>query len=107
MAKPKGLPSLAAGRPSAQSVDDWVTGAHPAETAAASPAAAERPAQPAPAAPATDPQGEPLKRLTLDIPLSLHAAIKTDCARRGVKMIDDIRPLLEAHYGPLRPNQGA
>lgn len=97
MAKPKGLPSLAAGRPSAQSVDDWVTGAHPAEVPGAIPAAVTR-VPPVRTPAAAEPEGEPLKRLTLDIPLSLHAAIKTDCARRGVKMIDDIRPLLEAHY---------
>lgn len=98
MAKPKGLPSLAAGRPSAQSVDDWVTGAHPAEVKGASPAAVTSTPPVRVAAAELEPEGEPLKRLTLDIPLSLHAAIKTDCARRGVKMIDDIRPLLEAHY---------
>lgn len=94
MAKSKGLPSLAAGRPSAQSVDDWVAGAHPAETPGIAPANVP----PVRTEAKNEAGGEPLKRLTLDIPLSLHAAIKTDCARRGVKMIDDIRPLLEAHY---------
>ncbi|WP_139057930.1 hypothetical protein [Tsukamurella pseudospumae] len=93
-AKPKGLPSLTAGRPSAQSVDDWVSGAHPAAT----PPGAATPAAPPASFAGAEPEKEPLKRLTLDIPLSLHAAIKTDCARRGVKMIDDITPLLEAHY---------
>lgn len=95
MAKPKGLPSLAAGRPSARSADEWITGAHPAETAPTVMASTST-STPEPEAAAAP--SEPLKRLTLDIPLSLHAAIKTDCARRGVKMIDDIRPLLEAHY---------
>lgn len=83
MSRPKALPSLAEGRPSAQSVDEWVGGAHPSETDHSL---------------STTQIEEPLKRLTLDIPASLHSAIKTDCARRGLKMIEDIRPLLEAHY---------
>ena len=41
---------------------------------------------------------EPTKRLTLDIPDSLHRAIKVSCAGRGTKMAEEIRVLLEAHY---------
>jgi len=41
---------------------------------------------------------EPTKRLTLDIPESLHRAIKVSCAGRGTKMAEEIRALLEAHY---------
>ena len=41
---------------------------------------------------------EPTKRLTLDIPESLHRAIKVSCAGRGTKMAEEIRVLLEAHY---------
>lgn len=41
---------------------------------------------------------EPMKRLTLDVPASLHRTIKTACAARGSKMADELRALLEAHY---------
>lgn len=38
------------------------------------------------------------KRLTLDLPVSLHTRIKVTCAARGVKMVDEIRQLLEQHF---------
>lgn len=38
------------------------------------------------------------KRLTLDLPISLHTRIKVICAGRGVKMADEIRKLLEQHF---------
>jgi predicted DNA binding CopG/RHH family protein len=38
------------------------------------------------------------KRLTLDLPTSLHTRIKVTCAARGVKMADEIRKLLEQHF---------
>ncbi len=41
---------------------------------------------------------ETMKRLTIDIPASLHSRIKVACARRGVKMTDEIRTLLETHF---------
>ena len=41
---------------------------------------------------------EAMKRLTIDIPESLHRRIKADCARRGVKMANEIRELLETHF---------
>jgi hypothetical protein len=41
---------------------------------------------------------EPMKRLTIDLPASLHARVKAGCAMRGVKMADEIRRLLEAHF---------
>jgi hypothetical protein len=39
-----------------------------------------------------------MKRLTLDVPEELHRKIKAACANRGVKMVDEIRVLLEAHF---------
>lgn len=44
-----------------------------------------------------DPE-EPTQRLTLEIPLSLHVAIKSGCALRRTKMKDEVLALLEAHY---------
>jgi hypothetical protein len=41
---------------------------------------------------------EPMKRLTIDVPESLHKRIKTSCAARGTKMADELRTLLEANY---------
>lgn len=41
---------------------------------------------------------EPMKRLTIDLPASLHKRVKAGCAMRGVKMADEIRRLLETHF---------
>jgi hypothetical protein len=41
---------------------------------------------------------EAMKRLTIDVPASLHARIKSQCALRGVKMADEVRGLLEKHF---------
>jgi hypothetical protein len=38
------------------------------------------------------------KRLTLDLPASLHTRIKVACVMKGVKMVDEIRELLERHF---------
>lgn len=46
----------------------------------------------------TDTQ-EPIKRLTIDLPASLHAKIKATCAMRGAKMIEEIREILLQKYG--------
>jgi hypothetical protein len=63
--------------------DEWVAGAG-AETASA------LSSPPGPA--------EPMKRLTIDIPRSLHTRIKAACALRGSKMADEIRALLDREY---------
>lgn len=39
-----------------------------------------------------------MKRLTIDIPADLHAEVKSKSARKGLKMADVIRGLLEAHF---------
>ena len=39
-----------------------------------------------------------MKRLTIDVPASLHARIKSQCALRGSKMADEVRELLEKHF---------
>jgi hypothetical protein len=66
--------------------------------------------QPKAPAPAPDPESwverrtevEPLKRLTIDIPKSLHARIKSQCALRGTKMVEEIRLMLEEAYPESR-----
>lgn len=42
---------------------------------------------------------EKMKRLTIDIPDSLHKAIKSACALRGTKIADEVRELLYNKYG--------
>jgi hypothetical protein len=42
--------------------------------------------------------GEPMKRLTIDVPRKLHLRIKSQCAMRGANMADEIRKLLEMHF---------
>ena len=42
---------------------------------------------------------EPMKRLTIDVPVSLHRAIKAQCAMRGAKIADEVRELLIQKYG--------
>jgi len=42
---------------------------------------------------------DPMKRLTIDIPESLHRRIKGACAMRGTKIADEVRELLIQKYG--------
>ncbi len=42
-----------------------------------------------------------MKRLTIDVPAYLHANVKAGCARRGIKMADAIRELLEEKFGNI------
>lgn len=46
------------------------------------------------------PTSEKIKRLTIDIPESLHRTIKAQCANRGNKIVDEIRELLMNKYIP-------
>lgn len=45
------------------------------------------------ASPAAPPR-EPKKRLTIDIPLSVHTQFKVWCAQRGREMADELRELI-------------
>ncbi|PIT68991.1 plasmid partition protein ParG [Bartonella tribocorum] len=40
-----------------------------------------------------------MKRLTIDIPETLHRLIKVSCASRGTKIADEVRELLSKRYG--------
>lgn len=46
----------------------------------------------------TDSEIESMKRLTIDIPESLHREVKAQCARRGTKIADEVRELLLQKY---------
>jgi hypothetical protein len=58
--------------------------------------------KPSPKLPAASPDqwvsGEPMKRLTIDIPLSLHQRVKSQCALKGENMADVVRELLDRHF---------
>ena len=41
---------------------------------------------------------EGVKRLTVDIPASLHTRVKTMCAARGLKIADEVRAMLEERF---------
>jgi hypothetical protein len=49
---------------------------------------------------------EPMKRLTIDVPKSLHRRIKSQCALDNLVMADVIRDLLDKRF-PRREGEGA
>lgn len=87
------FPTKPQGAPAPPTADEWVAqaGANSGANANANniEAAGDGTATAAP---------EPLKRLTLDIPATLHTRIKSQCALRGVKMVEEIRLVLENHF---------
>jgi hypothetical protein len=68
--------------------DDWV--ANTSETQVAPPA----------------PPPEKIKRLTIDIPLSLHRRVKTGCAREELVIADVVREFLDQRF-PADSNAGS
>jgi hypothetical protein len=71
--------------------DNWVSGGSDTATNDSNAAAA------ATAPVATAAADARMKRLTIDIPEDLHTRLKVACARRGTRMADEVRALLEAH----------
>jgi hypothetical protein len=65
--------------PKKQTIDDWVEAVSPAEQPRVGVV-------------------EPMKRLTIDVPRSLHTRIKSGCVLRGLQMCDVIRDLLEQQF---------
>ena len=64
---------------------------------------ARPPAQPTPATADSwvadkPPAAEPVKRLTIDIPLGLHRRVKTGCVREEVPIADVVRDFLERRF---------
>jgi len=47
---------------------------------------------------ATD-EVEPMRRMTIDIPESLHRRIKSQCALRGTMIANEVRELLLQKFG--------
>ncbi len=82
-----------ASRPSAEAIDKWME--------AQSSGAGESAPQPETAAVAAKPSAAPapkMKRLTIDIPDSLHRRVKSRCGMDGLRMADVIRDLLEQRF---------
>ncbi len=65
----------------AAQLDQWVTGGEGANAAIAAPKA-ER-------------AGGKMARLTIDLPVDLHAKFKATCALKGTRMIDEVRAFIE------------
>ena len=49
---------------------------------------------------------EPMKRLTIDVPLSLHQRVKSQCALNGEQMADVLREMLEQRFNPEYQGRG-
>ena len=80
-------------------VDDWVEKREVPEEVPEEPSVAEIPA-PVEAEPEVEePKKEKMKRLTLDIPESLHRRIKGKAVMEGVTMVEMLRELMEETYG--------
>jgi len=47
----------------------------------------------------TKTKGVTLKRLTLDLPESIHKAIKHKAVDKGISMVELLQSLLEKHFG--------
>ncbi len=73
-------------KPAPSSPDEWVS------TDSTSPPQPTKPA-------------EKTKRLTIDIPLSLHQRVKSQCALKGENMADVVRELLEKQFGQESPRK--
>lgn len=46
----------------------------------------------------SDRESEPMKRLTIDLPRSLHTRTKSQCAAEGITIADLVRKFLEAKF---------
>ena len=87
-------------KPQQAQLDEWVS---PSEPASEPPIATPIAASPEPPNPNPQPPIESvkMKRLTLDIPETLHRSIKLQAVTQSVSMVDLLRTLLEEKYGNL------
>lgn len=80
-------------RPSPESVDKWMASNATAGAGEPSPETPPATVTAGPKAPAPK-----MKRLTIDIPDSLHRRVKSRCGQDGLRMADVIRDLLEQRF---------
>ena len=62
--------------------------------------------QPAPGAAAPSQPAEPSKRLSLDLPASVHRRFKTACSATGRKMVGELQHLIERRTAELEAEAG-
>ena len=89
-AKTSGKKVAFTAKPQQAQLDEWVSASEPAP---------EPPSEPA--IPQSSIEGVKMKRLTLDIPETLHRSIKLQAVTQSVSMVDLLRTLLEEKYGNL------
>lgn len=77
-------------KPISKAANDWVANKPEVEVT-------EPPATEPPKVKEEQPKEE-MKRLTIDIPESLHRTIKSQCAIRGTKIVDEVREMLLQKY---------
>ena len=87
-AKTSGKKVAFTAKPQQAQLDEWVS---------ASESISEPP--PEPAIPRSSIEGVKMKRLTLDIPETLHRSIKLQAVTQSVSMVDLLRTLLEKVFG--------
>jgi hypothetical protein len=54
----------------------------------------------------TIPQPEPTKRLSLDLPVSVHVRFKTACSANGRKMVSEVQEFIERRTSELEAEAG-
>jgi hypothetical protein len=88
-------------RPTAEAIDQWLEKqSAAADGAGETPAVAAAPAEEPPDTEIKSPAVK-MKRLTIDIPDSLHRRVKSRCGQEGWKMADVVRDLLENRFPVL------
>ena len=101
-AKTSGKKVAFTSKPQQAQLDEWVSASEPAsEPPLAAPIAAPPESSLAPPTPQTPIEPVKMKRLTLDIPETLHRSIKLQAVTQSVSMVDLLRTLLEEKYGNL------
>lgn len=81
-----------------EQIEQWVS---PSEPASETPIAPPPESSLAPTTPQPPIESVKMKRLTLDIPETLHRSIKLQAVTQSVSMVDLLRTLLEQKYGNL------
>jgi hypothetical protein len=66
----------------------------------------DRPAALAATEPAASTPAEPTKRLSLDLPASVHTRFKTACSATGRKMVSEIQDFIEHRITELEAQAG-
>ena len=85
-----------------EQIEQWVSPSEPASEPSIATAIALPPESSlAPTPPQIPIESVKMKRLTLDIPETLHRSIKLQAVTQSVSMVDLLRTLLEQKYGKL------